>query len=408
MLQTCKNAVIALSCLAALAGCGKANQNAPALNGLGQHPNSWVVDHRRAYQLNPQQCAECHGSDLKGGIAKVDCFNQGNLGTCHAGGHGPRQVAHPLPFKDPTLHGPAARANLIECQVCHATAGGAGSNPRFNLTIGTLTSGCETCHQVNMAHPKPWLSHQLAGNQSNACALCHGASFDGVAASGPSCKSCHTVLVAGQLPQSGSCTSCHPGSATSGSHAAHLVLPDLTGNPARCQSCHATGGAGSLSHYSKAAQVGAGGAATATVALRSAFNAKGASASYSTATLSCANVKCHGGVASPAWGSALDTGVCANCHTAGSAPATPQYNSYYSGEHALHVGSLHLACTECHDTGALAPTPHFANLSSVAFGQPASSTLRASAVRNLSYNATAQSCAVTGSAGGCHTDRRSW
>ncbi len=78
------------------------------------------------------------------------------LSGCHA--EGPA-APHAIPFIDSVLHGPEAKADLSNCQECHATPfdGGPGSNPRFNLPIGTLTNGCESesCHSALTAHPSP-------------------------------------------------------------------------------------------------------------------------------------------------------------------------------------------------------------------------------------------------------------
>ncbi len=339
-------------------GCGKTNEQAPVLGSTAKHPATWTADHRAAYRLTPYQCSECHGADLKGGITKIDCFNQAGLGTCHAKGHGPRNITHVLPYTTPALHGVAAKKDLTICKDCHGTAGGAGSNPRFNLTISSaLPTGCESsgCHATKMAHPKPWGSHGASGNQANACALCHGANFEG--GSGPSCKSCHTALVGTQLPTAGSCVSCHGNPPGTGSHAAHVALPELSSN---CTACHVGGGSGSAIHSAGSVIVG----------ISTAFSAKSGAAAYSSSGKNCANVICHGGQATPVWGAAHITD-CLKCHASG----TAQYNSFFSGQHTKHVTDQHLACTDCHDTAKLAPG-HFSNLSSAALTQLPAATLR--------------------------------
>ncbi len=375
----------------ALFACGKVNDQSPALGSSSKHPDNWSTGHRSAYRQTPDQCRDCHGIDLKGGITKVDCFNQAGLGQCHADKHGPRTITHQLPFTNPLLHGVAARKDLAECHVCHGVAGTAGSNPRFNLAIGSLIAGCESsgCHSINMAHPKLWTSHKDAGNQANACALCHGVNFGG--GSGPSCKSCHIGLLAGQLPQNGMCTSCHANGITlpnlGGSHAAHLLLPEMSHN---CQVCHSGGGMGSLGHYK-----GTFGNATSSILF--VFNAKSGTASYNKNSKSCSSVKCHGGRTTPAWGTSLDVTIaCSECHSAG----TAQYNGYWSGQHTRHVVDEQLACTVCHlDMANIAG--HFSNLSSVGFNPPAKNTLRS----NLNY--ASPSCTVAGNAV-CHTQKKDW
>src|SRR3990172_4429014 len=96
-------------------------------------------------------------------------------------------------FAAATAHGPLAKASLESCQPCHATPT-FGSNPRFTVSNTNMPTGCETCHAATTAHPTPWLpgrigtpanianatSHASAGSFGTACALCHGASLDGV------------------------------------------------------------------------------------------------------------------------------------------------------------------------------------------------------------------------------------
>ena len=390
---------IRILCITALCssffGCGKANNSAPALSASGSHPANWVTAHRAAYRQTPDQCRECHGLDLKGGITKVDCFYQGDTGACHVKAHGPREKILAAPLTDPTVHGAVAKQDLTVCKGCHGTSGGAGSNPRFNVSIGSLVTGCEAsaCHKPNMAHPTPWQTHNLAGNQANACALCHGATFGGGV--GPACSSCHAQLVAGTIPAVGQCSSCHgnpPNGTTApniaGSHSVHLALPALAGN---CSVCHTGGGSGAATHGS-----------ALTVAIAAAVKANSGAAAFNGTT--CANVSCHGGQASPAWGSSLNVATgCTSCHQSG----TTEYISYHSGQHTFHVGQG-IICSDCHDMSNDAA--HFANVTTKVFETQPSTTLRSF----INYNATNQSCMVTTPTPqgvqftGCHTDKRSW
>lgn len=389
-----------------LAGCGRTNSSAPELDSTEKHPTTWLTGHRAAYRANPVQCRECHGVDLKGGITKIDCFNQGGLTTCHANGHGPRSITHALPFTAPSLHGPEASKDLVICQDCHGTPGAAGSNPRFNVLIGSLVTGCEGsgCHLLNMAHPKPWNTHGAAGNQGNACSLCHGSTFGG--GSGPACNSCHARLVAGELPIRGRCISCHgnpPTGATppdrGGSHAAHAALPGISNN---CQLCHEGGGYGSAVHYAFRNHT------VAKVAFLPSLNARSGSALFGKTSETCANIKCHGGQVTPAWGTVLDVATaCLKCHAAGSS----QYNSYISGKHDFHL-NLGLFCTDCHDMASQTAPNHFSNLSSAAFNQPAYRTIRS--YINYNNNAQPPTCFITTAPPpgtqftACHGSQRSW
>ncbi len=366
-----------------LSGCGTANTGAPSLDSAGKHPQNWLSGHRAAYLANTIQCRECHGADLKGGITKVDCFNQGALARCHSNGHGPRSIIHPLPFASSLLHGSEAAKDLIVCQSCHGTPGSSGSNPQFNVRIGSLASGCELsgCHIQKMAHPKSWNSHGTSGNQANSCALCHGANFSG--GNGPSCKSCHARLATGGLPIKGQCSSCHgnPPSGSLypdriGSHARHTALSGVT-----CSACHNGFGSGSHSHYSSARvqqlQL------SAKMGFMATYNARNNSANFNTTTNTCANIKCHGGQTTPIWGATLDSLTeCRKCHSAGST----QYNGYLSDTHFHLDPNFGLFCTDCHDmTSQVAPN-HFSNLSSISHNQPASRTIRSF----LNYDKTTQ------------------
>jgi len=87
-------------------------------------------------------------------------------------------------------------------------------------------------------------------------------------------------------------------------------------------------------------------------------------------------VSCHGGVTTPVWGSGsinVDT-QCTSCHIYGTALATPEYNSFYSGEHDFHVNEENISCTQCHDTTALA-VDHFTALHTTTMEGPASATV---------------------------------
>jgi predicted CxxxxCH...CXXCH cytochrome family protein len=353
-------------CMAALCtlmlACGKANDKAPALDSSNHHPNDWRVAHRAAYQQNGNQCRECHGMDLRGGISKIDCFNQAGLGQCHAGGHGPRSVPHQLPFKNGTVHGPTAKSDLTYCQSCHGTSGGPGSNPRFNVQVGSMQRGCEDCHEPFTAHlivagsTSVWPGHGSAGNMGNSCTLCHGALLTGGV--GPACSSCHTALTAGAIPTAGACVSCHGKPPVSGSHTIHNALAGITNV---CSSCHNDAGSGSVLHRN----------GTAEVAIATVYNAKAAVALKNTDG-SCSNVSCHGGITTPPWGGSLTSG-CRSCHS----PGTAQYNSFNSGQHDLHINEVGLQCTDCHAmTVNAGGAGHYGNLATSVFELAPSATIR--------------------------------
>src|SRR6266568_1690282 len=390
-------------------GCGTANNDAPSLDKTGKHPDGWVSfnggNHRVVFRSVPDQCPQCHGSDLlqpgsKGGVANVSCSSTSFNGIiCHANAHVPRLAPHPLPFANPALHGPAAKQNLIFCQGCHASSsGGAGSNPRFNAKIGALINGCEDCHNIYAAHPStpppdsaPWrgtVTHSDAKNLANACALCHGVNLDGIGAVGPACSTCH---IASPLLLK-NCASCHgnPPSGTaypdiSGKHSTHNNLNLVTD---ACSTCHSGAGIGTSSHFNRVVNV----------TISATYNAKtGGPATYTPDTGlpisnsansggQCTNVSCHGGISTPPWRTgALDPAVnCLSCHQ--SKAVSDQYNSYFSGSpiagppafpslHDFHLSAIGLICTDCHDTGKLA-LGHFVNLATPAFEQAPATTIK--------------------------------
>ena len=288
-----------------------------------------------------------------------------------------------------------AKKDLTICQDCHGTPGGAGSNPRFNRIYGSIPAGCESsgCHAIKMAHPKPWKTHSTSGNQSNACALCHGVDFGGsLANNAPSCKSCHVGLAAGVVPVAGQCVTCHGnppnGSAPpnrAGSHAAHLALPAMSGN---CAVCHTGGGNGATDH-----------ATTLTMAFAATF---GPTASFNLND-TCSNVSCHGGLISPVWGTSFDViANCTNCHQSAVA-----YPGYHTGQHAKHTG-IGILCTDCHDMTN--QEAHFGNVTTNIFETKPNTTLRS----YLNYNKVAQSCMVSNPPPqgvqftGCHSGTKNW
>lgn len=379
------------------------------------HPTNWqgtddgTIDylstHRNAAKQNTT-CAICH--DFTEGRTAPDpsapsCFTAGFTNAdgsstgCHSGGP---STPHALPFTGADLHGPEAKADLKYCQACHATpsAGGPGSNPRFNVAVGDLVNGCEDCHTENTAHPFPsWIgtasnSHKTAGNLDAACALCHGAKLLGSAEGGvgPACNQCHT---AGSPLIHSNCTSCHnvpPDSSglagnshpnREGAHGTHNALPDVTG---LCITCHNGSGTNTAVHFDTTSPANVSGLST--------YYAKSGSFSYDSSGRNCSNVSCHGGQSTPDWltGSISVTTDCKSCHARG----TSQFNSYNSGEHKKHVVEENVFCTQCHDPNKLA-NDHFSGLDTSGFEGAADETIKVS----LGYNPVSRrGCNVAG----CH------
>jgi predicted CxxxxCH...CXXCH cytochrome family protein len=182
-----------------------------------------------------------------------------------------------------------------------------------------------------------------------------------------------------------------------GAHATHIAL-NSTGTPISCDTCHNGLGTGTLNHYNRAkARVAPG-----DVALLATYNAQTVPFSFDNTALSCSNVSCHGGQATPGWQTgAIDVGTqCSNCHAQGMA----QFNSYNSGQHQFHVGGLGLLCTFCHNTTSL-EVKHFTALATSAMEGPASATIGGGStlISAGNYDPATQSCSPN--TGICHGTR---
>ncbi len=213
------------------------------------HPSDWIPANNSIFHSDgslttateTQACALCHNISAAtpaGPMATApSCFSATfQTQACHA--TGPGNAPHAVPFTDPDLHGPAAKADLVYCQACHGTTGtstavgAAGSNPRFNVRKGSLTTGCESasCHAANTAHPTGtdrWTFNRDTGNATRrthfaagldsggardlaACSMCHDATSNASDNAGSAvCITCHQSLgVSG--PSAGvKCNYCH-------------------------------------------------------------------------------------------------------------------------------------------------------------------------------------------------------
>lgn len=383
--------MFALALLVQTSGCGGGGGNTPAVNATGKHPSNWYYSHRIAYindalaNSGTASCRECHGlpndsSLTSGGITKINCTTNG----CHKDGHPPRDIPHAYPFAVGIVHGPVAKTNLIVCQGCHGQTGGAGANPRFNLSMGNFPIGCESanCHNgaavaTNLGHPKPWVGHNTSLNQANACALCHGSNFEGGGmGNGPACINCHKKQAIPAAAQN--CASCHdnpPNDADinnfpdyAGLHAKHCNMANLPG--VTCSACHNGYGSGTLIHYSRTEVPNV---ALNRISFNSSYNAKQGTASMAgpRAARVCSNVRCHGGLVTPPWDPFATIATCTECHTSGNTG----YNSYFSGKHQLHVVDKSVPCNGCHDMTD--KSRHFANLATPGFETAPSTTLKA-------------------------------
>jgi len=232
------------------------------------HPTDWVRADNPSYfhsivssQTISGSCARCHSTAAPGpGVAPFttapSCFSSsfqnanGTTATCHA--NGPGAPGHVLPFTDPVLHGPVAKSDLTYCQGCHASVGGAGSNPRFNVPLGSLAQGCETCHNPWTAHPSGvdrWTfdidvnyparrTHFGSSNVLAACKLCHDVEVGDSGGDAPACTGCHATT----NPFTLDCAACHgnpPGPSdplTGVTPVDHGLVP--LASHSQCSRCH--------------------------------------------------------------------------------------------------------------------------------------------------------------------------
>jgi len=379
--------LILLGGLLFMAGCSSSdpNSNSPYYAASG-HPDNWLpAGHMNSAVADKSACAECHGTDYTGGISGVSCDQ------CHLGGV---NSVHPLDWGTSINSAHATYVNTNGNMAC-ATAYCHGTNLE-----GVDNSGpsCTSCHLggTSSIHPDSFgtgsqiiLNHgsyvQTNGSSGCATAACHGTNLQGGV--GPACTSCHEK---GSPITLTGCTSCHtnPPSGTvypdvKGAHTVHNALNNVT---SVCNTCHHGAGTNTVNHYN----------GVVNVLFLSTYNAKSGSAIHNTDG-TCSTVSCHGGKQTPAWltGTINVNTQCTLCHVYGTAQATPEYNSFYSGEHDFHVNSEGMSCTECHDTTLLAVN-HFTTLNTSTMEGPASATI----LNSIGYSGG--SCSP-----GCH-DTRKW
>jgi len=171
-------------------GCGDVNQQANINANTGIHPSGWLPSgHMTAAKANVQTCADCHGADYRGGVAKIACTqcHLGNQNSMHPTGWG--TFAYALHADYVKLNGTAGCANAY----CHGPNldGGGAAGP-----------SCTQCHigGINSFHPLAWSNNNIRlhkdyilANGDSSCrnAACHGANLQGVPRSGPACSLCH-------------------------------------------------------------------------------------------------------------------------------------------------------------------------------------------------------------------------
>jgi predicted CxxxxCH...CXXCH cytochrome family protein len=175
-------------------GCGDPNTKAPFNSDKAAHPAGWLPSgHAVAAKADGSSCAECHGSDLSGGISSVSCL------TCHENGspftstgctscHG----NPPSGTEAPNRGGAHATHNALltvkdVCDTCHSGAGSGTLNhddgaidlnllAAYSSKSGTAVYNPDgTCSNVSChggQKTPAWLSGAII-DVSTQCASCH-------------------------------------------------------------------------------------------------------------------------------------------------------------------------------------------------------------------------------------------
>ena len=126
------------------------------VDAQGNHPANFLSTHPRFAVADVEQCKDCHGNDLAGGIANTSCFTA----ACH---HGTETGWVVFPSGPPQGHGTSAKkapgsSGFVSCRICHAADfTGDGS------LVSCLNNAA--CHGagVQSPHPqKPWRSSSAA------------------------------------------------------------------------------------------------------------------------------------------------------------------------------------------------------------------------------------------------------
>ena len=168
-----------------LSGCGSSSSQSNFDSDTG-HPAGWLLaGHKTEASAHMETCAECHGSDYQGGIAKISCT------ACHIGS---RDSYHPTQWGTYAyaLHGGYAKAN--------GTAGCATASCHGANLGGVFQSGpsCTACHigGPTSKHPIEWSAdlrlHEgyVTANGISSCSTsaCHGSQ---IIAGSSGCSACH-------------------------------------------------------------------------------------------------------------------------------------------------------------------------------------------------------------------------
>jgi predicted CxxxxCH...CXXCH cytochrome family protein len=369
--------------------CHQTNGSNPATQA--PHGANWKVfgRHSKSDESNAAACFKCHAGGKYSHPAptpaspKTDpgCFN-GTL--CHNSA-----LPHAVPFINATSHGKAIKKTFdwLYCGNCHKAADSTSGYPRYNVSIGNMTTGCESCHKKPyIAHPQMWLpgrgdgtpttiggtdavrntSHidVPAGNIITSCTLCHGIIVPSANPAVPSCATgsingikCHFLAPVNSVGQSNGCKSCHNFTFTStsadfsnfttGKHTKHVnsISVNWPGLTPACTACHVT----DPNNFGRGAKHANG---TKDVVILGQF---GTSAAYDSNNKTCSGVSCHGSSTTPAWTAPI--AGCTTCH--GTPPNT--------GAHVKHFTNPNVTCNSCHNGAGYGTPLHINGIADVLF-----------------------------------------
>lgn len=197
--------------LTTVSGCGSSNSDAPAF--LGTHPAGWEepLKHGPQYVLTPDQCIECHGKDLRGGIVKIDCIGchwQDKLNqTVHISAADPTIFPPQPPISWDRVHGKYAKlapggslSSFFACQNCHGgDLKGTGLSVDMSLRSPTNTSGtmisCSNslagCHNMWLGPTGPIVNPPHAGGWNDTTNFIGASHTTTNAANAVVCLPCH-------------------------------------------------------------------------------------------------------------------------------------------------------------------------------------------------------------------------
>ncbi len=231
-----------------VSGCSNSNENSgfSLVDQNGDHPSNFLSTHPGYAVAEINQCTQCHGDDLMGGISNQSCF----LSACHHDPE-PNWVATP-PAAQP--HGASAKAvpgssGFISCQICHAVDFSGGGAQVSCLSAGCHGGAGQSPHPANWRTGGTYVHTNTNEGNASVCAQCHlnGANSPippptppAPAGTAPGCFNntlCHEAGV--PHPVGGTWVTVPPAAQPHGNDA--KAAPGATTGFNYCQVCHGTG-----------------------------------------------------------------------------------------------------------------------------------------------------------------------